>query len=54
MMPLGLVLKMVIGNKLNFIDKIGKDIKQVKHNVKKFYLNDEQKNALKFLNYRII
>ncbi len=52
MMPLGLVLKMVIGNKLNFIDKIGKDIKQVKHNVKKFYLNDEQKNALKFLNYR--
>ena len=53
MMPLGLVLKMVIGNKLNFIDKIGKDIKQVKHNVKKFYLNDEQKNALKF-SFRLV
>ncbi len=50
MMPLGLVLKMTIGNKLNFIEKEDKEIIQRKSLKKKFNLNEEQKKALKFLN----
>ena len=50
MMPLGLVLKMSIGNNLNFTDRKDKDFIQKKTNKKIFFLNDEQQNALKFLN----
>ena len=50
MMPLGLVLKMSIGNNLNFTDRKDKDFIQKKINKKIFFLNDEQQNALKFLN----
>ncbi len=50
MMPLGLVLKMTIGNKLNFIEIEDKEITQRKSLKKKFNLNEEQKKALKFLN----
>ena len=50
MMPLGLVLKMSIGNKLNFVNKKDKDYIQKKKGIKKFILNAEQKDALKFLN----
>ncbi len=50
MMPLGLVLKMSIGNNLNFVNKKDKDYIQKKKGIKKFILNAEQKDALKFLN----
>ena len=50
MMPLGLVLKMSIGSNHNLIDKNDKDFDQTQKKVKKFVLNEEQKNALKFLN----
>jgi len=50
MMPLGLVLKMSIGNNLSLIRKNDKDFEQTSKKVKKFYLNEEQKKALKFLN----
>jgi len=50
MMPLGLVLKMTIGNKLNFIEKEDKEIIQRKSLKEKFNLNEEQIKALKFLN----
>jgi len=50
MVPLGLVLKMAIGNKDNFTKKIDpifiKNIKQRK----KYKLNNEQKKALEYLN----
>ena len=48
--PLGLVLKMVIGGNKNLFIKNDKnfDLRIIK--AKKFYLNQEQKNALKFLN----
>ena len=50
MMPLGLVLKMSIGNNLNLIKKNDKDFEQTPKKIKKFELNKEQKKALKFLN----
>ena len=50
MMPLGLVLKMSIGNNLNYFSKNDKNFVHIKKKIKRYYLNDEQKNALKFLN----
>ncbi len=52
MMPLGLVLKMTMGNKLNLLNNNDKDFIQSKQRVKKFYLNKEQNKALKFLNLK--
>ena len=49
-MPLGLVLKMSIGNNLNYFSKNDENFVQIKKKIKRYYLNDEQKNALKFLN----
>ena len=49
MMPLGLVLKMSIGNKLSLINKRDKDLDQKQKKTKKFELNGEQKKALNFL-----
>lgn len=50
MMPLGLILKMSIGNSHKVIDKKDKDFDQIPKKIKKFYLNKEQKVALNFLN----
>ncbi len=50
MMPLGLVLKMAIGNSKNLFTKNDKDFDQTLTNGRKYYLNKEQINALKFLN----
>ncbi len=47
--PIGLVLKMTIGIKDNFTKKEDPKIDLIKKKVKKFRLNDEQKNALKYL-----
>ena len=52
MMPLGLVLKMSIGNNLNFIEKKDKDFDQSSKKLKKYSLNDEQKKAYNFLDYK--
>jgi len=52
MMPLGLVLKMTIGTKLNFFDNSDKNFEKNKQKAKKFHLNEEQKKALKFLNFK--
>ena len=46
--PIGLVLKMTIGIKDNFTKKEDPKIDLIKKKVKKFRLNDEQKNALKY------
>ena len=51
MMPLGLVLKMVIGNGKNFFEKYDEDINQNTNINPKYNLNEEQKNALNFLNF---
>ena len=51
MMPLGLVLKMVIGNSKN----LSGNIRDLDQNIKKrneYKLNEEQKNALNFLNLK--
>ncbi len=50
MTPLGLVLKMVIGNGKNFLNNKDKDFDQNLNISDKFNLNKEQKNALEFLN----
>ena len=50
MMPLGLVLKMSIGNKLHLKKKKDNNFTQTKKKIKKFELNEEQKEALNFLN----
>jgi len=50
MMPLGLVLKMVIGSNKNLIIKDDKDFIQTIKNSKKYNLNEEQIHALNFLN----
>ena len=50
MMPLGLVLKMVIGNNHNFTDKNDENLDQKINLSNKYNLNFEQKNALNFLN----
>ncbi len=47
--PLGLVLKMVIGGPQKFIKRVDKKIKIKKTKTKNFQLNKEQINALKFL-----
>ena len=52
MMPIGLVLKMSIGNNLSLIRKDDKDFEHIQKKVKKFELNEEQKKALKFLNFK--
>ena len=52
MMPIGLVLKMSMGNNLGFIRQDDKDFEQTPKKVKKFNLNEEQKKALKFLNLK--
>jgi primosomal protein N' (replication factor Y) len=49
MVPLGLVLKMAIGNKSNFTKKINPDFKKITKNIRKYQLNNEQKKAFKFL-----
>ena len=50
MVPIGLVLKMTIGNNLDLINENGKDFNKEKNKIKKFDLNNEQKQALHFLN----
>ena len=50
MMPLGLVLKMVIGSNNNFFVREDKDFDQTKTNNTKYNLNEEQISALNFLN----
>ena len=52
MMPLGLVLKMTIGNNKNLLISNYKDFNQKKTNCKKYNLNKEQVNALNFLNLK--
>ena len=52
MMPIGLVLKMSMGNNLSLIRKDDKDFEHTQKKVKKFELNEEQKKALKFLNFK--
>ena len=52
MMPLGLVLKMSIFNNLNSIEKKDKDFDQSTKKIKKYSLNDEQKKAYEFLDYK--
>ena len=48
--PLGLALKMAIGNKDNFTKKIDPSFDTMKSRVKKYNLNSEQKKALNYLN----
>jgi primosomal protein N' (replication factor Y) len=50
MMPLGLVLKMAIGNNKNLFIRDDKDFNLVTSTGKKYNLNKEQINALNFLN----
>ena len=50
MMPIGLVLKMSLGNNLNFIGKKDEDFSPTSKKSKRFKLNEEQKKALLFLN----
>jgi primosomal protein N' (replication factor Y) (superfamily II helicase) len=49
MVPLGLVLKMTIGNKDNFTKKIDPIFDEIKSKAQKYKLNNEQKNALDYL-----
>tara|TARA_B100000767_G_scaffold115333_1_gene110035 strand:+ start:302 stop:2251 length:1950 start_codon:yes stop_codon:yes gene_type:complete len=49
MVPLGLTLKMVIGNKDNFTKKIDSNFYQNKKRTKKYKLNNEQKKAFEYL-----
>ena len=49
MVPLGLVLKMAIGNKDNYTKKIDLNFNKKKKNIKKYKLNNEQKKAFKYL-----
>ena len=50
MVPLGLVLKMVIGNNVNFTKKNDPDFNEIKKKKKIYKLNSEQKKAFKYLN----
>ena len=52
MMPLGLVLKMSIGNNLIVNIKKDEDFFKTKREIKKFDLNEEQNKALKFLKHK--
>jgi primosomal protein N' (replication factor Y) (superfamily II helicase) len=47
--PLGLALKMAIGNKDNFTKKIDPNFNEIKSQAKKYKLNKEQKKALDYL-----
>ena len=49
MVPLGLALKMTIGNKDNFTKKIDPEFNEIKKKVKKYILNTEQKKAIEHL-----
>ena len=49
LVPIGLVFKMVIGSKNNFIKKIDPRFNEIKNQAKKYNLNDEQKKALDYL-----
>ncbi len=49
MVPLGLVLKMAIGNKDNFIKKNDQIFNKIKKQTKKYKLNIEQKKAFEYL-----
>ena len=49
MVPIGLVLKMAIGNKDNFTKKIDLNFNKNKKKVKKYKLNNEQKKAFEYL-----
>ena len=51
MMPVGLVLKMAIGNK-NLFTRVDKDFNQIITTGIKYDLNEEQINALNFLNLK--
>jgi primosomal protein N' (replication factor Y) (superfamily II helicase) len=49
MVPLGLALKMAIGNNDNFTKKIDSNFYQTKKQTKKYKLNNEQKKAFEYL-----
>ena len=49
MVPLGLALKMIIGNKDNFTKKIDPSFNKTKKQKKKYKLNNEQKKAFEYL-----
>ena len=46
MVPLGLALKMAIGNKNNFTKKIDQNFNKTKKQTKKYKLNNEQKKSI--------
>ncbi len=52
MTSLGLVLKMTIGSNNNFFKKVDKDFSQTLNIIKRYNLNNEQKDALNFLNLK--
>ena len=49
MVPLGLALKMVIGNKDNLIKKVNQSFNKINKEEKKYKLNNEQKKAFEYL-----
>jgi primosomal protein N' (replication factor Y) (superfamily II helicase) len=49
MVPLGLTLKMVIGNKDNLVKKINQSFNKISKEEKKYKLNNEQKKAFEYL-----
>ena len=49
MVPIGLVLKMVIGVNDNFTKRKDPNFSYINKKIKKYKLNEEQKNALKYL-----
>ena len=49
MVPLGLALKMAIGNKNNFTKKIDPSFSRIKKQIKKYKFNSEQKKAFEYL-----
>ena len=49
MVPLGLVLKMVIGNKDNLVKKVNQSFNKISKEEKKYKLNNEQKKAFEYL-----
>ena len=52
MMPLGLVLKMVVGSNKDFFEKKDKNFDQKINPLNEYNLNYEQRNALNFLNQK--
>ncbi|MDC1092727.1 primosomal protein N' [Pelagibacteraceae bacterium] len=49
MVPLGLALKMVIGNKDNLLKKVNQSFNKINKEEKKYKLNNEQKKAFEYL-----